>query len=98
MEILLEWITKSSQEIQQLISAGLVKNISKPSDLPSGVDPYLWNYKIIREQAKFVTPQADDSYEGDIHQILEYFGYDGDGDKCVYWLDRNFSKIIYQAN
>lgn len=91
-----KWITKSSQEINQLIKAGVIKNIQKAEEIPSGIDPYLWNYKVIRDRAKFVTPQADDSYSGDIHQILEFFGYDSKGDKCVYWLDRNFAKILYK--
>lgn len=92
-----KWITKSSNEIDKLIKAGVIKNITRASDIPSGIDPFLWNYKVIKERAKFVTPNADDSYKGDIHQILEFFGYDKDGDKCVYWLDRDFSKILYES-
>lgn len=91
-----KWITKSAVEINALIKAGIIKNVTKASDLPSGVDPFLWDYKIIKERAKFVTPQADDSYQGDVYQILEFFGYDSDGMKCVYWLDRDFSKILYK--
>lgn len=90
-----KWITKSGVEIERLIKAGIIKNIGKASDLPSGIDPFLWNYKIIKERAKFVTPQASDSYQGDIYQILEFFGYNEEGEKCVYWLDRDFSKILY---
>lgn len=92
-----KWITKSSQEINQLINANVITGITNAKELPSGIDEYLWNYKVIRERAKFVTPQADDSYAGDIHQILEFFGYDAQGDKCVYWLDRNFTKILYKS-
>lgn len=90
-----KWITKSSQEINKLISAGIITSITDAKQIPSGIDAYLWNYKVVRERAKFVTPQADDSYSGDVHQILEFFGYDGEGDKCVYWLDRDFAKILY---
>lgn len=90
-----KWITKSSIEVNKLIKAGVIKGIKQASDIPSGIDPYLWNYKVVRERAKFVTPMASDTFEGDIHQILEFFGYDDDGDKCVYWLDRDFSKILY---
>ena len=90
-----KWITKSGVEVNALIEAGIIKGIQKSSDLPSGVDPFLWNYKIIKERAKFVTPQASDSYQGDIYQILEFFGYNSKGEKCVYWLDRDFSKCIY---
>lgn len=90
-----KWITKSGVEVDRLIKAGVIKNIEKAADLPSGIDAYLWNYKVIRERAKFVTPQAADSYQGDIYQILEFFGYNKNGEKCVYWLDKNFSKILY---
>jgi len=33
---------------------------------------------------------------GDIFQILEFYSYDEDGDKCVYWTDKNFVNILYQ--
>lgn len=92
-----KWITKSSQEINQLIKAGIIKGVTNASEIPSGIDAYLWNYKIVRDKAKGVTPTADDSDQGDIHQILEFFGYDKDGDKCVYWVDKNFSKLLYRA-
>lgn len=92
-----KWITKSSNEINQLIKAGVITSIKSAKEIPSGIDPYLWNYKVIRERAKFVTPQANDTYQGDVHQILEFFGYDDDGDKCVYWLDRDFSKVLYKS-
>lgn len=90
-----KWILKSSTEINQLIKAELITGITDASQIASGVDPFLWNYKVIRERAKFVTPQASDTFQGDVHQILEFFGYNKDGEKCVYWLDRDFSKILY---
>ncbi len=90
-----KWITKSSQEINALIKANIIRGIKDASEIPSGIDPFLWNYKVIRDRAKFVTPQASDTFNGDIHQILEFFGYNKDGEKCVYWLDRNFSKLLY---
>lgn len=90
-----KWITKSGTDINKLIKANIIKNIKDASELPSGIDPFLWNYKIVKERAKYVTPQSADSYQGDIYQILEFFGYDDNGDKCVYWTDRDFSKILY---
>lgn len=90
-----KWITKSSVEINRLIKAGAITTIQDASEIPSGIDPYLWNYKVVRERAKFVTPQASDTFQGDVHQILEYFGYNADGEKCVYWVDRDFSKLLY---
>lgn len=91
-----KWITKSSHDINKLIKSGKITGIASAKDISSGIDPYLWEYKIRREQAKYATPQANDTYQGDVHQILEYFGYDDNGDKCVYWLDRDFTKILYK--
>lgn len=90
-----KWITKSAVEINALIKSGVIKSIKDAKELPSGIDPYLWNYKIVKERAKFVTPQSADSFQGDVYQILEFFGYNDDGDKCVYWTDRDFSKLLY---
>ncbi|HEY6018479.1 MAG TPA: hypothetical protein VIY48_00830, partial [Candidatus Paceibacterota bacterium] len=90
-----KWITKSSHEIDRLIKAGVITTIKSAKEIPSGIDPFLWNYKVIRERAKFTTPQANDTYLGDVHQILEFFGYDANGEKCVYWLDRDFQKVLY---
>lgn len=90
-----KWITKSKNEINALIKAGIIKEIKDASELPSGIDAYLWNYKVIREQAKFVTPNADDSYQGDVYQIMEMAAYDDDGKKSIFWFDRNFSKKLY---
>ena len=42
------------------------------------------------------TTQANDTYSGDVYQIIEFFGYDKEGDKSVFWLDRDFSKVLYQ--
>ena len=92
-----KWITKSSVDINKLIKAGVITSVKSAKDIPSGIDPYLWNYKVIRERAKYVTPVADDSDKGDIHQILEYFGYNTKGEKCVYWIDRDFSKVLYYS-
>lgn len=91
-----KWITKNRWEIDKLIKEGRIKGIKSHNDIESGIDPTLWDYKIRREQAKLATPQANDTYQGDVYQILEYFGYDKDGDRSVYWIDKGFSKILYQ--
>lgn len=91
-----KWITKSYWDIQKLIDNGTITGIKKPNEIASGIDPYLWDYKIRREQAKLVTPQANDTYQGDVFQILEFFGYNKKGKKSVFWIDRDFTKILYQ--
>lgn len=90
-----KWVTKSKYDIQKLIDKKKITAISKPEELPSGIDPYLWEYKVKREEAKMATPQSNDTYQGDVYQILEFFGYNKNGKKCVYWTDRDISKIIY---
>lgn len=91
-----KWITKSRWEIEKLIASGKIKGITTARDIPSGIDPFLWDYKIRREEARLATPQANDTYQGDVYQILEFFGYDEKGKKCVYWIDKNFSKILFR--
>lgn len=91
-----KWITKNKWEIQRLIDNGTITGIKKTDDIPSGIDPYLWEFKIRRDQAlKAVQPSAD-TVNGDVFQILEFFGYNDKGKKCVYWVDRDFSHILME--
>jgi hypothetical protein len=91
-----KWITKNKWEIQKLINSGKITGIKSHKEIASGIDPYLWDYKVRREQAKLAVPQPIEPSMGDVYQILEYFGYDKEGDKSVFWIDKNFSKILYQ--
>lgn len=91
-----KWITKSRAELDLLIRAGALKNISKPSDIPSGIETYLYDYKIRRDKAMKAVEPATDSQMGDVFQILEFYGYNENNEKCVYWIDKSFSKIIYE--
>lgn len=91
-----KWITKSKQELQKLIDAGIVTGITNVSDIRSGVDPYLWQYKIMRDQAKQAVEPPSDSVNGDVFQILEFYGYNDKGRKCAYWVDSGFSKILME--
>lgn len=90
-----KWIIKSENEVARLIKNGTLKGITKPSDIASGVDEYLWDYKQQRDQAKKAVEPATDSANKHVYQILEYYGYNDQGEKYCYWLDKNFSKIIY---
>lgn len=89
-----KWISKSKWELIKLIKDGTITGVSNVKDIPSGMETYLWDYKIRREEARQATPQSADTYQGDIYQILEFYGYDEQGNKCVYWVDRDFSKIL----
>jgi len=89
-----KWITKSRWDLKKLISAGIIDGVSDVKEIPSGMDEYLWDYKIKRDQAKKAVQPAADTMNSDVYQILEFYGYDDNGDKCVYWIDRGFSKIL----
>ncbi len=91
-----KWITKSKTDIERLIKKGVITGITKPEEIMSGVDEYLWNYKILRDRAKKAIEPPADSINGDVFQILEYYGYNEKGKRCVNWIDRGFSKILYK--
>lgn len=91
-----KWITKNKWEIEALIKAKVITGITQATDIPSGVEPYLWEYKIMVDQARDgVVPTPEPAGDG-IYQILEYFGYNDKGKKAVYWTDKNCSKIIFE--
>ena len=91
-----KWIGKSKVELKRLIRNGTITGITKPEQIESGMDPYLWNYKTIRDRAKKAIEQTPDSVNSDIYQILEFYGYDDQGNKQCYWTDKGFTKILYQ--
>lgn len=90
-----KWITKSKYEIQRLIDNGTIDGIKKPEEIPDGVDEFLWNYKLLRDRAKKAVEQSPNTIGNDVYQILEFYGYNENYKKCVYWVDRNFSKILW---
>lgn len=91
-----KWISKSKWQLMKLIKDGTITGVKDVKDIPSGMETYLWDYKVRREEARQATPQAADTYQGDIYQILEFYGYNEAGKKCVYWVDRDFNKILMQ--
>lgn len=90
-----KWITKSKQELKLLQKAGVLKNFNI-DNLQSGIDPYLWDYKVKRDQARDGIAPPIDAITGDVFQILECYAHDDNGDKYVYWTDKNISQIIYE--
>lgn len=90
-----KWLTKSRIELERLISNGTITGIDKVSQIPSGVDEYIWNYKTLRDQAKQAIEPGMESFGGDIYQIMEFYGYNEDGKKTVYWLDKNLDKVLW---
>ena len=91
-----KWITKSKYEIDRLIKNKTITGIKKSEELPSGVDPYLWSYKSLRDRAKLGIEGPVNSPSSDIYQILEFYGYNEKGEKTCYWTDKDISRIIYE--
>jgi hypothetical protein len=91
-----KWLSKSKYELEKLVKAGALNNDFKVKDISPGVDQYLWDYKVKRDQAREGVAPPMEPFGSDIYQILEFYGYDESGDKCVYWVDKNFVKIIYK--
>ena len=91
-----KWVTKSKWELQKLIKAKVITGISKTEEIPSGMDTYLWDYKIKRDEAKKGTSMSTDTQAGDVYQILEFYGYDDKGNKTVWWIDKDFTKELFK--
>ena len=89
-----KWITKSKNDLLKLKRGGVMQDI-KLDSIPSGIDPYLWDYKTKRDQAREGIEPSIQPANADVYQILEFYGYDDEGNKCVYWVDKNFSQILY---
>ena len=90
-----KWITKSKNDLKLLKKAGIIKDVNLDT-LPSGIEPYLWQYKITRDQARDAVAPPIDTTDADVFQILEFYAHNDNGDKCVYWTDKNFSTILYE--
>lgn len=91
-----KWVSKNKWEVQKLIKKGIITGISKPEEIPSGMDGYLWDYKLRRDRAKEAIEPTPDTSNGDVYQILEFFGYNDEGERCVYWTDKDVSKILME--
>ena len=95
-----KWLTKNKTELMALQKAGLLKQGVNLASIAQGLDPYLWDYKVQRDQARTgVAPSIDPStpiQSSNLYQILEFYGINELGDKCVYWIDKNFSQILYE--
>ncbi len=91
-----KWLSKSKNELKKLQKAGVLKANVDINNLQSGIDPYLWDYKVRRDQAREGIAPPIEPYDSDVFQVLEFYGYNEDGKKCVYWTDKNFSMVLYE--
>lgn len=92
-----KWKSMSGAMLSNYIADGIITGITKPQDISSGMDPQVWNYKVLKEQPKYVDPQGQDSNIPDsgngVYQILEHFTY-FDGKKTAVWTDKGITKIL----
>lgn len=89
-----KWITKSKWDLKRLIKQGKITGIKDPKEIPTGIEPDLWDYKVKRDAAKKAIEPSQDTVAGEVYQILEFYGHDENGDKCVYWVDKGFDIIL----
>lgn len=89
-----KWITKNKWQLDKLIKDGTITGIQSTDEIESGVDPYLYDYKLRRDRAKKGVEPSINPMSNDVFQVLEFYGYNKDGKKCCYWTDKSFSKIL----
>ncbi len=90
-----KWIFLSKGQINKMIKDGSIKGIKSASELPSGAEAEIWNYKTRREQAKEGTsPTIESQSPNQIYQILEFYTHDDNGEKVVVWTDKDFTKLL----
>lgn len=90
-----KWLNKNKWELEAMIKAGVL-NLKSTKEIRSGIDPYLWQYKIRVDQARDgVIPPIEPNNE-DVFQILEIFCYNEKGEKMIYWTDKDVSKVLFE--
>lgn len=91
-----KWLNKSKYELMKLKEGGALKESFKIDEIAPGIDPYLWDYKVRRDEAREGIAPPIQPAATDIYQILEFYCHDDKGNKCVYWVDKNFTTILYE--
>jgi len=91
-----KWITKNKWDLEKLIKKGKITGISSTREIAAGVEPYLWEYKQIVDQARDGVMPSPEPFGNDIFQLLEFYSYNEKGNKCVYWIDKNFSVVLME--
>src|SRR3990167_6058719 len=90
-----KWINKTKWDLQALKKAGILKDFDI-KDLTAGIEASLWEYKVTRDEARGAVHPPIQPSDNDIYQILEFYGYNKQGNRSVFWTDKNISKIIYE--
>lgn len=89
------WILVAGHEIERMIRDGVITGIKSTREIQSGVEPEMWQYKVLRDQAKDAAPATNDvaNNANGIFQIYRTFRYHN-GKKYIQWTDKNFSKTL----
>jgi len=91
-----KWTTMDKWTINRLIKAGKIKGIKDASEIPSGVESRLWEYKQRRDAATKAVEPSMEPADADVFQILVYFGYNDKGQRCRYLVDKHFAKVLME--
>ena len=91
-----KWVTKSKSDLKLLQKAGAINSDVKLDLLQSGIDPYIWQYKITYDQARDGVPPPIQPVDNDVFQLLEMYYVKEDGSKEVCWIDKNFTTTLYE--
>lgn len=90
------WISRSEMQLKRLQLDGVLNEEVDIKRLSPGMDPDVWNWRSIHDVARMGTTVPDTTYVrgNQVYQLLEWYSHDEDGDKCVYWLDKDFTQIL----
>lgn len=91
-----KWTTMDKWTLQRLIKAKKITGVTKVEDIPSGVEPRLWEYKQQRDAARKGVEPSIEPAGADVYQILVYYGYNDEGKRCRYLVDKHFAKVLME--
>lgn len=89
-----KWKLMNKQMLQRLIDDKELE-VSNVDEVETGVDPYIWQWKMQSELAKDVNPPSTDSIvpSSNIYQILEHATY-LEGKKFIVQTNRSMSTVL----
>lgn len=91
-----KWITRSKVDLIKLQKAGLLEKDVDLDRIRGGFDPDIWSYKVQHDAARMGVgiPDESTSRHNQIYQIFEQFTYDEEGNRWIYWTDKDFSVCL----
>ena len=91
-----QWISKSGNELKRLQRLGIINPDVDIDKMRGGFDPQVWAYKSQHDMARLGTGVPDESVyrHNQVYQLVEFYTYDEDGNKCLYWTDKDFTQLL----